>query len=121
MLLQRRVDGDRAQLIVGAGVGACGRVNGATLDSPGGMRTEMLDHSDRLPGRVHDITAECTSFVAGGGATACCTCGCRTRPPGLAIIETGAGSDDDLLAAFEDAAARGRPLAAPARQARARP
>ena len=34
--------------------------------------------------------------------TACCTCGCRTRPPGLAVIETGAGSDTDLLAALRD-------------------
>lgn len=51
--------------------------------------------------RVVDITVECTSFVRGRGdgllhvfvphATA-----------GLAILETGAGSDDDLLAALRD-------------------
>ena len=35
---------------------------------------------------------------------------------GLAILETGAGSDDDLLAALDDAAAGRRPVAAPARQ-----
>ena len=35
---------------------------------------------------------------------------------GLAIIETGAGSDDDLLTALDDAAAARRPVAAPARQ-----
>ena len=35
-------------------------------------------------------------------ATACCTCSCRTRRPGIAIIETGAGSDTDLLAALAD-------------------
>ncbi|AKU18792.1 YjbQ family protein [Luteipulveratus mongoliensis] len=50
---------------------------------------------------VLDITADCQDFVAGAGdgllhvfvphATA-----------GLAIIETGAGSDDDLLAALRD-------------------
>jgi secondary thiamine-phosphate synthase enzyme len=49
---------------------------------------------------VHDLTAECASFVASLGdgllnvfvphATA-----------GVAIIETGAGSDDDLLAALD--------------------
>ena len=50
---------------------------------------------------VRDITGECAEFVAGEGdgllhvfvphATA-----------GLAIIETGAGSDDDLLAAIDE-------------------
>ena len=50
---------------------------------------------------VRDITGECGSFVAGEGdgllhvfvphATA-----------GLAVIETGAGSDDDLLAALDE-------------------
>ena len=35
-------------------------------------------------------------------ATGCCTSSCRTPPPGIAIIETGAGSDDDLLAALGD-------------------
>ena len=34
---------------------------------------------------------------------------------GIAIIETGAGSDDDLLAALERPAPRRRPVAAPAR------
>jgi secondary thiamine-phosphate synthase enzyme len=64
------------------------------------MRTEML--TVRTGGRpvVRDITAECASFVHGAGdgllhvfvphATA-----------GLALIETGAGSDDDLLAALD--------------------
>ena len=51
--------------------------------------------------RVHDLTRDCARFVEGRGdgllhvfvphATA-----------GLAIIETGAGSDDDLLAALRD-------------------
>src|SRR3954469_25584523 len=50
---------------------------------------------------VHDLSGECRRFVAGGGdgllhvfvphATA-----------GIAIIETGAGSDEDLLAALAD-------------------
>ncbi|HVE28891.1 MAG TPA: YjbQ family protein [Mycobacteriales bacterium] len=65
------------------------------------MRTEML--TIRTGGRpvVRDITGECAEFVAGEQdgllhvfvphATA-----------GLAIIETGAGSDDDLLAALDD-------------------
>src|SRR3954451_2911290 len=65
------------------------------------MRTEML--TVRTGGRpvVRDITEECASFVHGAGdgllhvfvphATA-----------GLALIETGAGSDEDLLAALRD-------------------
>ena len=50
---------------------------------------------------VHDLTRDCAEFVAGRGdgllhvfvphATA-----------GLAVLETGAGSDDDLLAALAD-------------------
>lgn len=50
---------------------------------------------------VHDLTRECADFVAGHGdgllhvfvphATA-----------GIAVLETGAGSDDDLLAALAD-------------------
>ena len=50
---------------------------------------------------VHDLTRDCEAFVAGRGdgllqvfvphATA-----------GIAIIETGAGSDDDLLSALEE-------------------
>ncbi|MGZ6793544.1 MAG: YjbQ family protein [Mycobacteriales bacterium] len=50
---------------------------------------------------VHDLTADCRAFVRGRGdgllhvfvphATA-----------GLAVLETGAGSDDDLLAALAD-------------------
>ena len=50
---------------------------------------------------VHDLTAECRRFVRGRGdgllhvlvphATA-----------GVAVLETGAGSDDDLLAALQD-------------------
>ena len=64
---------------------------------------------------VRDITGECAEFVAGEQdgllhvfvphATA-----------GLAIIETGAGSDDDLLAALDELLPRGRAVAAPARQ-----
>ena len=65
------------------------------------MDTELL--SIRTGGRevVHDLTAACRRFVAGRGdgllhvfvphATA-----------GLAVLETGAGSDTDLLAALAD-------------------
>ena len=65
------------------------------------MRTETLSLRTGSVPVVRDITAECARFVTGTGdgllhvfvphATA-----------GLAILETGAGSDDDLLAALAD-------------------
>ena len=65
------------------------------------MRTEVITVRTGSRPVVRDITAEATSFVAGQGdgllhvfvphATA-----------GLAIIETGAGSDDDLLTALDE-------------------
>ncbi|MBA3418409.1 MAG: secondary thiamine-phosphate synthase enzyme YjbQ [Geodermatophilaceae bacterium] len=65
------------------------------------MRTVVLSvHTGGSP-TVHDLTAECRSFVAEQQdgllhvfvphATA-----------GLAVLETGAGSDDDLLAALDE-------------------
>jgi secondary thiamine-phosphate synthase enzyme len=64
------------------------------------MRSETLSIRTGARPTVHDLSAECAAFVrdAGDGllnvfvphATA-----------GLAIIETGAGSDDDLLSALE--------------------
>jgi secondary thiamine-phosphate synthase enzyme len=63
------------------------------------MRSQTIEI--RTGGRpdVHDITDECARFVDGDGllnvfvphATA-----------GLAILETGAGSDDDLLSAIDE-------------------
>jgi secondary thiamine-phosphate synthase enzyme len=65
------------------------------------MRSETKSYRTGADDAVLDITRDCADFVAGGQdgllhlfvphATA-----------GLAIIETGAGSDDDLLAALGD-------------------
>ena len=65
------------------------------------MRSEVLTIRTGSRPVVRDITAECASFVRSEGdgllhvfvphATA-----------GLAIIETGAGSDDDLLTAIDE-------------------
>ena len=65
------------------------------------MRSETLEVRTGSRDVVHDLTGDCAAFVAGGGdgllhlfvphATA-----------GIAIIETGAGSDDDLLGALGD-------------------
>jgi len=65
------------------------------------MRSETIDLDTGSDEVVLDVTARCNSFVAGKGegllnvfvphATA-----------GVAVMETGAGSDDDLLAALAD-------------------
>ena len=65
------------------------------------MRSETVDVRTGSEDVVHDLTPECERFVAGEGdgllhvfvphATA-----------GIAILETGAGSDADLLAALAD-------------------
>ena len=65
------------------------------------MRSELLEVHTGSREVVHDLTRECTAFVQGEDdgllhvfvphATA-----------GIAILETGAGSDDDLLAALDD-------------------
>jgi secondary thiamine-phosphate synthase enzyme len=62
------------------------------------MRTETIQIRTGGRPQVHDITEACARFVSGDGllnvfvphATA-----------GIAIIETGAGSDEDLLAVVE--------------------
>jgi secondary thiamine-phosphate synthase enzyme len=64
------------------------------------MRSETRDYSTGADEVVLDITEDCAAFVAGEGdgllhvfvphATA-----------GIAILETGAGSDDDLLAQLD--------------------
>ncbi len=65
------------------------------------MRSEIVSVHTGRSEVVHDLTSACTRFVEGEDdgllhvfvphATA-----------GIAILETGAGSDDDLLAALED-------------------
>jgi secondary thiamine-phosphate synthase enzyme len=65
------------------------------------VRSEEIEIRTGAEEVVHDLTGECERFVRGAGdgllhvwvphATA-----------GLAVIETGAGSDDDLLAALRD-------------------
>lgn len=65
------------------------------------MRTQILELHTGGSESITDITSQCADFVAGAGdgllnvfvphATA-----------GVAIIELGAGSDDDLLASLDD-------------------
>ena len=53
---------------------------------------------------VHDLTRQCESFLAeqAGGEDGLLHVFVPHATAGIAIIETGSGSDDDLLAALED-------------------
>ncbi|MBT2211065.1 MULTISPECIES: secondary thiamine-phosphate synthase enzyme YjbQ [Actinomadura] len=51
---------------------------------------------------VHDITAECGRFAAAQGGDGLLHVFVPHATAGVAIIELGAGSDDDLLAALAD-------------------
>lgn len=52
--------------------------------------------------RVHDITAECARFVEECGGSGLLNVFVPHATAGVALIELGAGSDDDLLAALGD-------------------
>ncbi|PKK15096.1 MULTISPECIES: secondary thiamine-phosphate synthase enzyme YjbQ [Thermomonospora] len=51
---------------------------------------------------VHDITAACASFVAEAGGDGLLHVFVPHATAGIALIELGAGSDEDLLAALRD-------------------
>lgn len=71
------------------------------------MRSETI--SVRTGGRatVHDLTDDCERFLAGQG-DGLLSVFVPHATAGLAIIETGSGSDDDLLAALDDLLPRDR-------------
>lgn len=51
---------------------------------------------------VHDLTDECTAFAGESGADGLLHVFVPHATAGVAILETGAGSDEDLLAALRD-------------------
>jgi secondary thiamine-phosphate synthase enzyme len=68
------------------------------------MRTEVLQVHTGAREVVHDLTGECRAFISSYGAD---TAGLLHvfvphATAGIAILETGAGSDDDLLATLAD-------------------
>lgn len=65
------------------------------------MRSELHEFRTGTSEVVLDITRECAEF-AGGGPDGLLHVFVPHATAGIAIIETGAGSDDDLLAAFAD-------------------
>jgi secondary thiamine-phosphate synthase enzyme len=68
------------------------------------MKTTVIDvHTGRRE-TVHDITAECAQFAreASGGGDGLLHVFVPHATAGVAVLELGAGSDDDLLAALAD-------------------
>ena len=69
------------------------------------MRSETITLETGSTETVLDITATCTQFVAGGdvdGGDGLLHVFVPHATAGIAIIETGAGSDEDLLTALRD-------------------
>jgi secondary thiamine-phosphate synthase enzyme len=67
------------------------------------MRTEMVEVVTGNRETVHDITGECSAFLRrAGAADGLLNIFVPHATAGIALIELGAGSDDDLLAALRD-------------------
>lgn len=65
------------------------------------MRSETLSIRTGSRGTVHDLTGECAGFVR-DERDGLLSVFVPHATAGLAILETGAGSDDDLLNALEE-------------------
>ncbi|MGH3995422.1 MAG: secondary thiamine-phosphate synthase enzyme YjbQ [Pseudonocardiaceae bacterium] len=67
------------------------------------MRSEQIEVRTGSREVVHDLTADCERFLAGADAAdGLLHVWVPHATAGLAVIETGAGSDTDLLAALRD-------------------
>lgn len=66
------------------------------------MRSQVIDVRTGSRERVHDITRECEVFAADCGGDGLLHVFVPHATAGIALIELGAGSDDDLLAALRD-------------------
>lgn len=68
------------------------------------MKTGIVEVKTGSRDTVHDLTSECERFAreASGGGDGLLHVFVPHATAGLAIIETGAGSDDDLVAALDD-------------------
>ncbi|MGK5728832.1 YjbQ family protein [Streptomyces sp. URMC 124] len=66
--------------------------------------TRMLDIATGSTETVYDLTEECVQFLrdVAGGRDGLLNVFTPHATAGLAVIETGSGSDDDLLAALHD-------------------
>ena len=79
-----------------------GRAARAAAGRP--MRTELVRVHTGSREVVHDLTGECRAFVSsyGGDRSGLLHVFVPHATAGIAILETGAGSDDDLLATLAD-------------------
>ncbi|RJK96972.1 YjbQ family protein [Vallicoccus soli] len=66
------------------------------------MRSELIDVTTGRSEAVHDITAACAAFVREEGGDGLLHVWVPHATAGVAVLETGAGSDEDLLAALAD-------------------
>ncbi|MEV4468071.1 secondary thiamine-phosphate synthase enzyme YjbQ [Nonomuraea sp. NPDC049421] len=66
------------------------------------MRSEIIAVATGSRETVHDITAECAEFVRGQGGDGLLHVFVPHATAGVALLELGSGSDDDLLAALRD-------------------
>ncbi|GAA3693480.1 secondary thiamine-phosphate synthase enzyme YjbQ [Nonomuraea antimicrobica] len=66
------------------------------------MRSEIISVATGSRETVHDITAECTDFVRAQGGDGLLHVFVPHATAGVALLELGSGSDDDLLSALGD-------------------
>lgn len=68
------------------------------------FRTHVLDVTTGRSETVYDLTGDCEAFLreAAGGRDGLLNVFVPHATAGVAVLETGAGSDDDLLAALHD-------------------
>jgi secondary thiamine-phosphate synthase enzyme len=67
------------------------------------MRTDTIEVRTGSQAQVHDLTAECERFLNdAGGADGLLNVFVPHATAGIAILETGAGSDGDLLRAIDE-------------------
>ncbi|GAB2515501.1 secondary thiamine-phosphate synthase enzyme YjbQ [Nocardiopsis aegyptia] len=66
------------------------------------MRTQILELHTGGSESITDITRECGDFVSESGGDGLLNVFVPHATAGVAIIELGAGSDDDLLASLDD-------------------
>lgn len=71
------------------------------------MRSDTIQVRTGSRATVHDLTGECASFVAGAG-DGLLSVFVPHATAGLAVIETGSGSDEDLLATLDELLPRDR-------------
>ncbi|MGK5530659.1 YjbQ family protein [Streptomyces sp. URMC 129] len=66
--------------------------------------TRVIDIATGAEERVHDLTGECARFLrdVASGRDGLLNVFVPHATAGIALLETGAGSDDDLLAALRD-------------------